>query len=181
MALICPQFSLTFFAADYPAEAGAVSLLGADDWVSDSEALNGAVSQIVNEQEGFRWATPNFWPQGNQRTALEWTRVIADVPNDGTAIALALEAAAELPVSPGWVRLELPNLNRAWAIAPAAVRSIDWRHDPLRNELHLRYAILKGIANEVATSSEEGAITTEIGTEILTEDGGYYLALESMP
>lgn len=180
MSLVCPQCYLTFYPGAYPSETGGVSLLGEGDWVEEGSALNGEISQLVQRQEGHRWATPAFWPRGNRALALEWTRVIADVALDGTAIALAMEAAEALPSDVGWVRLELPNVNRAWAILPAVVRAIGWTHVPRKNELHLRYTIEKGLANEIAITAEDGAITSEIGTEILTEDGGYYLALEEL-
>lgn len=179
MALICPQFHLTFYAGVWPAQSGAVSLLGEGDWVDEGSALGGMVEQLVQRDDYLRGDAPDFWVRGSETTSLEWTRVVADVPVDGSMVALAMDAAAALPKVTGWVLLSLPNLARQWVITPAVVRSVGWTPYPRRNELHLRYAVEKGVANEIATEAEEAALLLETGVEMLTEDGDFYLALET--
>lgn len=181
MALICPQYHLTFYAGVWPAQSDPVSLLGEGDWVDEGSALNGDVEQLLQRSDRPRAAAPDFWPRGNRTTALEWTRVIADVPVDGTAIALAMDAAAAMPKVPGWVLLSLPNLGRQWVITPAAVRRIGWQHRPKQNELHLRYAVEKGLATELASDAPDYALTTETGFALGMEDESGYLALETAP
>lgn len=179
MNLIEPQFHVTFFPGNYPANAGGVVLLGPDHWVDDAAACNAAFDQIIQEANYIREDAPDFFPRGNRKTDLEFVRVIPEIPIDGTAIALAMDAGASIPKVKGWILLELPHLNRQWAITPAAVERLETIHNPTQNMLSLRWRIKKGVATEIATSAADSAITTELGVEILTEDDSYYLALES--
>lgn len=175
--LICPQFHLTWYDGVWPSTEGALVLLGEGDWVEESAALNGMVEQLVQRADYVRGAAPDFWPRGSQTTPLEWTQVITEIPNDGTAIALAMDAAASMPTGPGWILLALPNVNRSWAITPAAVSRIGWTHVPRKNELHLRWSINKGVSTEIFEAPDY-AITTETGVALGTEDGLYYFVSE---
>lgn len=173
MALVCPTFHLTWYDGLWPSESGELSLLGEGDWVDEGSALNGQLTQIVQEAEYPRGEVPDFWVRGSRRTPLEWTQVIPEIANDGQAIALAMDAAASMPSGTGWILLDLPNVGRRWVIAPAAVASLGWTHMPLKNELHLRWGIKKGVPSEIAIEAEPYAWLWEDGTEILWPDGTF--------
>jgi hypothetical protein len=180
MALICSKVEITWYDGVYPSESGALTLLGADERIDESSPLVSEIAQLVDRQEGFRWDTPNFWPRGNQSMTLEWDRIRPATRHD-EALIMALEAAESMPTSSGWVKIELPDYGRAWVITPAAVSRIGSPYRPRDLMIAQRYRIEMGKPTEIALDAEEAAITSEIGTEILTEDGDFYLALETAP
>lgn len=179
MPLIHSRVEITWYDGSYPSTSGAATLLGADELIDAASPLASSIEQLVQRQEGARWATPSLWPRGNRSSSLEWERVRRAARHD-EALAMAMEAAGTMTGETGWVRLDLPDYGRSWRIEPAALRRIESRYRPVELSIAQRYTLDLGAPVEISASTEEGAITDEVGAEILTEDGAFYLALESM-
>lgn len=177
MAYVCSKIEVTWHDGLWPSTAGARTLLAAGDRIDDGALLSGAVEQLVQRADYLRGSVPDFWVRGGRTTVLEWDRVRPS-PRHDAALATALEAAEDLPSGTGWVLVALPDYGRQWAITPAAVRRAEWRYDRTGLSLLQRWSIEAGVASEMAVTAADGAITLETGVEILTEDGGSYLALE---
>lgn len=177
MDLICPFFTLTYFAGTYPAESGGVVLLGTDHYLEEGSSLSGAVSQLVQRADFVRAGAPQFFPRGNGSLDLQWEEV-RKISDPGAALATAIASAESLPSGPGWVRLDIPSQARRWAITPVVVESRGWNHSPRTGLLRLTWGLRSGLAAAIATEAPASAITTETGFAFATEAGDYF-ALES--
>lgn len=178
MALVCSKIAVTWHDGLWPSTAGARVLLSPTDKIDESSLLPGSVEQLVQRAAYVRGETPALWGRGNRSTALEWDRARSAGRHD-EALAMGLDAVADLPTGTGWVLVELPDYGRQWAIAPAVVQRSAWRYDLKTRHLMQRWEISMGIATEIANDAPDGAITTETGLALVTEDGGFYLAMES--
>lgn len=182
--MLCkPIFTLTWYPGEYPSETSPLVLQSADHRVRDGyAALAALVRDAVQIAPFLRAPAPAMWNRGNRQTEIEWEEVrLHDSPAE--ALADGLAAVAEMPDETGWLRIDVPGEGRAWVCTPCLIESAG--HPRVMREgkqhlLSLRWQLHCGPMTEIATSSEEGAITTEIGAEILTEDGEFYLALETM-
>lgn len=172
MDLICPRFRLTWYPGAYPSDTGGVVLLGPDDLIDAGSSLNGSGDQQVDVVPGLRAPTPKIFARGNRSISLEWTTVTETTPGDpNAALVIGLASIEAMPDSVGWVRIDLDDALRSWAMTPAAVRSMGYQHDPLRNQLRRRWSIQGGLVTEIAG---EYALTLETGDGIELEAGGFF-------
>lgn len=170
MELLCPRFKLTWFDGAYPSTSGELALLGDDDLVEDGQSLNGMVQQAIQPRVGMRAAAPNFSMRGNRSFSLEWETVRETTPGDpNAALEIALDTVAAMPDAVGWVRVDLVDSLRAWALEPAAVESAGWRHDPRVNLIRFRWRILCGVLTEISGDFS--------GLDILMLETGYPLLI----
>ena len=168
--LICPYFTLTFFAGTFPAETSPVVLLGPEHFIDSSSALSGTVSQLVQRADYVRGEVPGFFARGNRSQSLSWEQV-RKIIDPAEALAVALRSAAETPAGVGWVRLAVPSQGLAWALSPVAVSTHSWSHDPKRGLLRLQWQLEAGPATSIAVQAPDFALTAETGFALATEDG----------
>lgn len=183
MPLHKPIFTLTWYPGEYPSTASPLVLQSADHFVEDGYAsLGGRVTDNMQVADFLRSPAPAVWNRGNRKAQFDLEEVRRfDDPTE--ALAAGMEIIAEKPSDVGWLLLEIPAQGRAWAAIPCGLESVGFPRVVRQGQDHLlklQWMLLCGPASEIATSAEEGAITSEIGTEILTEDGEFYLALEEL-
>jgi hypothetical protein len=178
MDVVCTFFGLTFYPAPYPSVASPIVLLAPGELIDAASPIVADLAQLVDVQTGVRWETPNIFTRGNKTLRLQWDEV-KKFDSPGAALAATLERQEAMPSATGWVMLEIPTEGRAWAVQPVAFRSHGSSFQLGNKSYRQRWDLASGSLTEIATSAEDGAITTETGVEILTEDGGFYLALES--
>jgi hypothetical protein len=176
--MLHPHVTLTFYPAPYPSESGGIVMLDGDHYLAESAPFVASLTQSVQRSDLLRSHSPALNPRGGRALPMEWEEV-RRIESPGEALATALGILDEMPDTTGWVRIEIPSLERAWAVTPAAVRSIGWDHDPRKRLLRLRWALETGPATEItATVPEEDYLLLETGFELLWEDGDT-VALES--
>jgi len=179
--LYCPIYTLTWYPGSYPSDASPLLLQSADHHSSGFAALAAMVEDSVQEAEFVRGASPDFYNRGNRRSRFDWEEIRRYATPSG-ALAAGLAAVEAMPSVTGWLRIDIPAEGRAWVASPCMIRSAGVpavEKAGAESLLRLRWVLLCGPLTEIATTAEEGAITSEIGTEILTEDG-FYLALETL-
>lgn len=142
MTLLCPEITLTW----YPGAVGSIDdplllLDGTKRLVG--EHLAGLAAQLVDVQEGHRWATPNFWPRGNVRNELRWTEARPHT-SAASAQAEAFALRAGLPAVVGWILAEIDGDDTTWSIAPAAIRQVEDRYDARAQQLLLTWSVDAG-------------------------------------
>jgi hypothetical protein len=182
--MLCkPLFTLTWYPGEYPSTASPLVLQSAEHYVEDGYAsLGGRVTDNMQVADFLRSPAPAVWNRGNRKAEFDWEEV-RDFADPSAALAAGMEIIAEMPSEVGWLRLEIPAQGRAWAGIPCGLKSAAFPRVVREGKSHLlklQWTLLCGPASEIAVEAEEGAITTEIGTEILTEDGEFYLALEEL-
>lgn len=182
--MLCkPLFTLTWYPGEYPSTASPLVLQSAEHFVEDGYAsLGGRVTDNMQVADFLRSPAPAVWNRGNRKAQFEWEEV-RSYTDPTEALAAGMEILAELPSEVGWLLIEIPAQGRGWAAIPCGLESVSFPSVAKQGKDHLlklQWTLRCGPASEIAASAEEGAITSEIGTEILTEDGGYYLALEEL-
>lgn len=181
--MLCkPIFTITWYPGEYPSTASPLVLQSADHLVDNGYAsLGGQVKDEMDVQDFFRAAAPAIWNRGNRKVQFDWEEVRRyDDPT--AALAAGMEVIADMPSEDGWALIEIPGQGRAWAVSPCGLESTAFPRvvrDGKSHLLRLRWGLLCGPLTEIATSAPDAAITSEIGLEILTEDGAFYLAQES--
>lgn len=175
MNLLSPRFRLTWYDGVYPSSSGEIVLLGDDDWIDDGSSLNGTISQLVDTREPMRGTTPRHFMRGNRRINPEWETVKeVDPGNPNAALEIAMDTILAMPSEVGWVRLDLLDSLRSFSIAPAAVESTGWRHDPRANLVRLRWIIRGGIVAEIPGDySDLGILLLETGYPLLVGTGTF--------
>lgn len=179
MALVCSRISITWHDGVWPSSAGSRVLLSETDKVEEGSLFLGGVEQAIQRADYLRGQVPRWFPRGNRTSTLQWDRGRPYDRHDN-ALAQALADAETMPWGEGWVEIELVDLGRVWVATPAIVRREDWRYDARSGHLLQQWSIDAGPMTEIALEAEDGSLTLEIGTEILTEDEDYYLALEDL-
>lgn len=178
----CAYFVLTWYPGLYPSTASPLVLQSADHHVDDFGGFAGRVEDLIQTATFHRAAAPEFYNRGNRQTRLEWAEVRRyDSPTE--AMAECLEMLAEMPQETGWLLIEIPAEGRAFACTPCMIRAASFPQIEKAGTIHVArraWALECGPITEIAVDAEEGAILSEIGTEYLTEEEGYYLALEEL-
>lgn len=146
--LVCPHLHLTFHPEAHPSTTGAIVLLGEDDLVDAGSAIGGQVGQMVQQASYVRGSTPGLFVRGQRATVLDW-ETVRQIGDPAAAAAAAIELAAAMPDTTGWVLIEIPSEERSWSVIPAAIESVGWTHDPRRGLLRLRWRLLAGVAEEI--------------------------------
>ncbi len=178
--LTVPLFTLTFYPAAYPSTADALVLQSASHYLDGQVFLPVQVEQAVQVAEFVRGAVPDFFNRGNRATTLQWTEVRRYASPSG-ALAASFELAEAMPDSTGWLRIDLPDEGRAWAVTPCAIRMMAGRPEKAGAEtlLKVTWTLLCGVLSEIAAEvPEEDYLLFENGFTVLCEDGSE-LALES--
>ena len=178
--LTVPLFTLTFYPAAYPSTADALVLQSADHYLEGQAILPLQVEQAVQVAEFLRGVTPDFYNRGQRTTRLEWTEVrVYDTPSG--ALAASLEIAEAVPDSTGWLRIDIPDEGRAWAVTPCAIRAMAGRPEKsgAKTLLRVSWTLLCGALSEIAAEvPAEDYLLFENGFTVLCEDDSE-LALES--
>ena len=178
--LTVPLFSLTFYPAAYPSVADPLVLQSADHYLDGQTYLPVQVEQAVQVAEFVRGVTPAFYVRGQRTTRLDWIEV-RRFASPGAALADSLEIAEAVPESTGWMRIDITDEDRAWAVTPCAVRAMAGRPEKAGAETLLRitWTLLCGALSEIATEvPAQDYLLFENGLTVLCEDESE-LALES--
>lgn len=177
--LLCSHYTLTWYPGVYPSATGGMVLQSASRYIEEGSALDVQIGQLVERADYVRGEVPDFFPRGSKSMGLQWeeARLVA---SPGAALAAALDAAASLPSTAGWLRIDIASEGRAWAVTPATIRATGGRHRKSGGQMLLliRWQVDCGPATEIAVTAEDAAMTLETGAELLTEPGDY-LALET--
>lgn len=175
-----PHFVLTWYPGSYPSATGGVVLQSADHYIETQSTLGTQIEQLVQRADYLRAAAPDFWVRGNRTASLEWEE-IRHYDSPGEALAAALAIAEAMPEETGWLRIDIPDQDRAWAASPCVIRATGSRHGKsgTKTRLALRWTLDCGPLAEIATDDPDGDhILLESGFELLCEDGSE-IALES--
>lgn len=171
MPLACPSFTLTWYPGEYPSDTGAVVLQSADHYVDDAAGFGAAVEDLVQTAEFLRGSAPAFYNRGNRTTRLEWEEV-RRYASPAEAMAAGLEIAAAMPSASGWLRIDLPDLYRAWKAEPCMIQRVAFpqpARDGRATLLRIQWTLLIGPLAEIPGDFS--------GLDILMLETGYPLEI----
>lgn len=170
MDLVCTFFAITFHPAPYPSEEGAIVLLAEGAWIDAASPIVADISQIVEEANYARGSAPDFFPRGNRAMSLQWEEVVR-FASPAAALATSLERQESMPRQTGWALLEIPSLDRSWAIRPVAFRSHRTTYGLPKKSVRYGWELASGDIAEIVTMLyEDGeAMLYEDGDEMLYE------------
>lgn len=171
--LLLPHFTLTFYPVAYPTATGGVVLQDRTNYVDAGGGLSAMMEQVVQRATYLRSEAIGLFVRGARSAPVEWTQIrLVDTPHDGLADALAdLEAVSD---QTGWLRIDLPNANRAFKIDPCVVRGARIDEDPLKGMIRMRWSLECGLITEIPGDySDLGILLLETGYPLLVGPGTY--------
>jgi hypothetical protein len=181
MSLYCPIYTLTWYPGAWPSTASPLALQSADHFADAYAGLGGAVEDQVQVAQFHRGESPDFYNRGNRQSLLDWEEV-RRFDDPGEALTAGLRIIAEMPKVSGWLSILIPSEGTAFVATTCMIRSSRFPaviKAGAEHLLRLRWALECGPITEIATTTEDGALTSEIGVALLTEAGDY-LALQAL-
>lgn len=179
--IFCPIYTLTWYPGDYPSETGGIVLQSGSHFADAYAALAAQVRDLVQKSPFVRGDAPAFHNRGNRQTRFNWQEV-RKYDNPAAALADGLATIAEMPQTQGWLSIVIPTEGRAWAGTPCLIESAGFprlEKSGTDHLLRLDWYLHCGPFSEIAITAEDGAITAEIGVDLLAE-AGEYLAQEEL-
>jgi len=171
MAVLKSRIEITWYDGVWPSESGELTLLGADEDIDENSPILASIAQLVQRDEFVRGAVPAFYVRGSRSISLEWDRIRPHLRHD-LALAAAFDEADAMPGVTGWVRIELPEVERVWVVTPCVVSAGAWSYRPRALQQTQRWTIGSGVATEIGYGDfEEGLMLFESGFPMLFEDG----------
>jgi len=179
--LFCPIFTLTWYPGDYPSRTGAIVLQSGEHFADAYAGLSAGVEDLIQTAEFHRGGTPEFYNRGNRQALLQWEEV-RKFADPSAALAEGLSVVAAMPQVSGWLEISIPDQGRAFIAVPCMIKAARFPQvskSGTDHLLRLQWSLLCGAITEIATTTEDGALTSEIGVALLTEAGDY-LALQAL-